>query len=71
MNVRGGLVSAGNTLLTCPQNVGARGRPRPRASESCLDANNNDRDMVYVNVAAAGHFNSSTATLSIPAGRGS
>jgi large repetitive protein len=68
MNVRGGLVSAGNTLLTCPQNVGARGRPRPRASESCLDANNNDRDMVYVNVAASGHFNSSTATLSIPAG---
>ena len=68
MNVRGGLVSAGNTLLTCPQNVGARGRPRPKASESCLDANNNDRDMVYVNVAASGHFNSSTATLSIPAG---
>ena len=27
MNVRGGLVSAGNTLVTCPQNVGARGRP--------------------------------------------
>lgn len=66
MNVRGGLASAGNTLLTCPQNVGARGRLR--ASESCLDANNNDRDMVYVNVAPLGHFDSSTATLSIPAG---
>jgi uncharacterized repeat protein (TIGR01451 family) len=67
-NVRGGFVTAGNALLTCPQNVGTRGRPRFRANESlqCLNANNNDRDMVYLNVAPVGHFNSSSATFSIP-----
>src|SRR5215813_3186534 len=61
MNVRGGLASAGNTLLTCPGNVGSR--RRLRAVETCPDANNNDQNMVYVNVAPLGHFNSSTATL--------
>ena len=66
MNVRGGFVTAGNTLLTCPENVGARGRPKARASEACLDANNNDRNMVYANVDPNGHFDSSTATLNIP-----
>src|SRR5262249_29707221 len=68
MNVRGGLASAGNTLLTCPGNVGSR--RRLRAVETCPDANNNDQNMVYVNVAPLGHFNSSTATLSIPSGAG-
>ena len=66
MNVRGSLAVAGNTLLTCPGNVGRSRPPGRRATESCLGANNNDQDMKYVNVDAAGHFDSSTATLSIP-----
>ncbi|HSS81477.1 MAG TPA: DUF11 domain-containing protein [Gaiellaceae bacterium] len=64
MNVRGGLAVAGNTLLTCPGNVAAR--RGARAAEPCLNANNNDQDMKYVNVDAGGHFDSSSATLSIP-----
>ena len=73
-NLRGGVVAAGNTLLTCPENLAAAKRHpaaaaprrRSRATEPCLNANNNDRDMEYVNVDTSGHFDSSSATVSIP-----
>jgi len=77
-NLRGGVAVTGNTVETCPENVSAHKkrarRPRhtrgsPRDSESCVDANNNDHNMVYVNVDPShGHFNSSSATLTVPAG---
>jgi hypothetical protein len=68
----------GNTVETCPENV-APGktrakRPRhtrgtPRDSTACINANNNDHNMIYVNVDPSnGHFDSSSATLSVPAG---
>src|SRR4051812_27526461 len=60
MNVRGNFVSAANTLLTCPRNA---------VTEACLGSNNNDENMKYVNVDPANaHFNSSTATLTLPDG---
>ena len=72
-NVRGDVVAAGNTLLTCPENPPparhgpARHRARAAATEACLNANNNDHNMVYVNVdPSGGHFNSSSAMISIP-----
>ncbi|MGN6215681.1 MAG: hypothetical protein ACTHN7_01815, partial [Solirubrobacterales bacterium] len=38
-------------------------------AEPCLNNNNNDENMVYVNVdPSGGWFNSSTATLTLPAG---
>jgi large repetitive protein len=72
-NIRGDVAIAGNTLETCPENVSGRRRHAHRrartAAEPCLNANNNDRNMVYVNVdPSGGHFNSSSATLSIPTG---
>ena len=74
VNLRGNFVTAANTLLTCPGNAVTRRqrqarRRRHRAVEPCLNRNNNDEDMKYVNVDPSnGHFNSSTATLSLPAG---
>jgi uncharacterized repeat protein (TIGR01451 family) len=67
-NIRGDVVSVGNTLLTCPANT-AKKRRAARAENCSANANNNDQNMKYVNVdPSAGHFNSSTATLTIPAG---
>ncbi len=74
-NLRGGVATAGNTLLTCPENLSAAhrhrasGHPTRRtlSTEPCLNANNNDHDMTYVNVdPSGGHFDSSTASVSIP-----
>ena len=65
-NLRGSFAIAGNTLLTCPGNLSAKRRRAARAGEPCLEANNNDQDMRYVNVDPTGHFDSSSATLSIP-----
>jgi uncharacterized repeat protein (TIGR01451 family) len=75
-NLRGGAAIAGNTVETCPENGpsalrrGANRHPQARTSaEACLNVNNNDHNMVYVNVdPSGGHFNSSTATLNVPAG---
>ena len=77
-NLRGDVAVTGNTVETCPENV-APGktrakRPRhtrgtPRDSTACINANNNDHNMIYVNVDPSnGHFDSSSATLSVPAG---
>ena len=44
----------------------ARGHRR-RAAEPCVGRNNNDENMRYVNVDPAGHFNSSAATVTLPA----
>ena len=66
-NLRGGLATAANTLETCPQNLAATRSQGARATEACLNADNNDRDMRYVNVdPGGGRFNSSTATVGIP-----
>ena len=62
-NLRGGVAVAGNTVETCDQNS--------PGNEVCAgNANNNDKNMVYVNVdpGDAARFNSSSATLTIPAG---
>jgi large repetitive protein len=77
-NLRGGVAFAGNTMETCPENVSAHkhrvkkrrhSRKRSQDSAACVGANNNDHNMVYVNVdPSGGHFNSSSATLSVPAG---
>ena len=76
-NLRGGVAFAGNTLLTCPENHAAsrhrvkkqrHSRLRSDDSTACVGANNNDHNMVYVNVASDGHFDSSSATLTVPAG---
>ncbi len=73
-NLRGGFAIVGNTLLTCPENLNLKRRRAGRASDTaaCLNANNNDKNMKYVNVDPGGsnptRFNSSTATLSVPAG---
>jgi uncharacterized repeat protein (TIGR01451 family) len=65
-NIRGDVVSVGNTLLTCPGNTARR---KLRGETCSATANNNDQDMKYVNVdPSGGHFNSSTATLTIPEG---
>jgi uncharacterized repeat protein (TIGR01451 family) len=70
-NLRGGVAVAGNTLETCPANLPfvnnePSGSP---ASEPCIGTYNNGLDMQYVNVDPGnGRFNSSTATLTIPAG---
>ena len=77
-NLRGGVAFAGNTLLTCPENLSAGRRRvgrRPHSlvrsddSQACIGANNNDHNMVYVNVDPSdGHFDSSSATLTVPTG---
>ena len=71
-NLRGNVVAVGNTLETCPQNLAAPQRRRGGrlgATEPCLNNNNNDENMVYVNVdPSGGWFDSSTATLTLPAG---
>ena len=73
-NLRGGYAIVGNTLLTCPENLSPTRRRAGRASDAaaCLNANNNDKAMKYVNVDPLGtspkRFNSSTATVSVPAG---
>jgi uncharacterized repeat protein (TIGR01451 family) len=75
-NLRGDVAVAGNTLETCPENLasarthGAKRRPRARTSaEACLGLDNNEHNMVYVNAdPGGGRFNSSTATLTVPAG---
>jgi large repetitive protein len=69
-NLRGNVLAVGNTLETCPQNQAATRRHlHGRAAEPCLGNNNNDENMVYVNVdSSGGHFDSSTATLTLPAG---
>jgi uncharacterized repeat protein (TIGR01451 family) len=60
VNLRGNFVTTANTLLTCPDNTST--------AEPCLNRNNNDENMRYVNVDPSnGHFNSSTATLTLPA----
>ena len=65
-NLRGGFVTASNTLLTCPGNARRRGH---RAAEPCVDRNNNDENMRYVNVDPGnGRFDSSTASLTLPDG---
>ena len=67
-NLRGGFAIVGNTLLTCPENLRA-GNVRASDATACLEANNNDKAMQYVNVdPGGGRFDSSTATLSVPAG---
>lgn len=72
-NLRGGVAVAGNTLETCPANlpfVRTRRRTRRRAAnEPCINDYNNGQDMQYVNIDPGdGRFNSSSATLTIPAG---
>ncbi len=77
-NLRGGVAFAGNTMETCPENVSAHkhrakkqrhSRKRSLDSEACINANNNDHNMVYVNVdPSGGHFDSSSATLTVPTG---
>ncbi len=73
-NLRGDVATTGNTLETCPANLSASRRHRTtrggtRATEPCIGNNNNDENMVYVNVdPGGGRFNSSTATLELPAG---
>jgi large repetitive protein len=77
-NLRGGVAFAGNTLETCPENQAAqRHRAKKRRhslrrssdSTACINANNNDKNMQYVNVDPGdGRFNSSSATLTVPAG---
>lgn len=77
-NLRGGVAFAGNTLLTCPENLSPRrhrvrqqGHSRLRSgdSQACVDGNNNDHNMVYVNVDSSDkHFDSSSATLTVPTG---
>jgi uncharacterized repeat protein (TIGR01451 family) len=71
-NLRGGFAIAGNTLLTCPEN-GVAGTKRASSkfadAQKCLNANNNDKNMKYVNVdPAPGGFNSSRATITLPQG---
>jgi large repetitive protein len=71
-NLRGNFVTASNTLLTCPDNPSAHRqriarRRGGRAAEQCAGRNNNDLDMRYVNADPSGHFNSSAATLTLPA----
>ena len=74
LNLRGGFVTAANTLLTCPGNaVRSRERAAPRrghrAAEPCLGRNNNDENMRYVNVDPGnGRFDSSAAPLTLPDG---
>ena len=75
-NIRGDVAIAGNTLETCPENVArrrhqTRANRRPRASdEACLNANNNDHNMVYVDAdPGGGRFDSSSATLTVPTRR--
>jgi large repetitive protein len=70
-NLRGGFVKAGNTLLTCPTNsltrrLRAKTRRQRLAAEPCIGSDNNGLDMKYVNVDPTGHFDSSTATLTLP-----
>jgi uncharacterized repeat protein (TIGR01451 family) len=68
VNLRGNFVTTANTLLTCPGNAVTR-RRLGRAAEPCENRNNNDENMRYVNVdPSSGHFNSSTATLTLPDG---
>ncbi len=77
-NLRGDVAVAGNTLETCPGNLAAarkhhghkqKHKRGARASEPCINADNNDQNMVYVNVdPGGGRFDSSTATLTVPAG---
>jgi large repetitive protein len=77
-NLRGGVAFAGNTLETCPENLSAHrhrakklrhSRKRSADSTACINANNNDKNMHYVNVDPGdGRFNSSSATLTVPAG---
>jgi uncharacterized repeat protein (TIGR01451 family) len=75
-NLRGGVAFSGNTLLTCPNNVSSRklraknrrdSPLRSQDSTACVAGNNNDFNMKYVNVDSSdGHFDSSTATLTVP-----
>ena len=72
-NLRGNFTTASNTLLTCPGNPTAHrqrvARKRGgRAAEACTARNNNDENMRYVNADPDGHFNSSAATVTLPAG---
>jgi uncharacterized repeat protein (TIGR01451 family) len=74
-NLRGGVATAGDTLETCPANVSATRKPhhkRPKgrrgANEPCIDDNNNGLNMQYVDVDPSGHFDSSSARLTVPAG---
>ena len=67
-NLRGGFAIVGNTLLTCSENLSA-GVARASDAAACLEANNNDKAMQYVNVdPGGGRFDSSSATLSVPDG---
>lgn len=67
-NLRGDVAVAGNTLETCSDNLAAsRRHKRGAAAEPCLNAKNNDENMVYVNAdPGGGRLNSSTATLTLP-----
>ena len=77
-NLRGGVAVAGNTLETCPANLAARARHKAHhgktsgsraTNEPCINDYNNAQNMQYVNVDPGdGRFNSSTATVTIPAG---
>ena len=77
-NLRGDVAVAGNTVETCPENVSRNEtvakrrrhtRGAPHDSTACINANNNDHNMIYVNVNPSnGHFDSSSATLTVPDG---
>jgi hypothetical protein len=59
--------------MTCPTNslvrrLRAKTRRQRLAAAPCIGSDNNGLDMKYVNVDPAGHFNSSTATLTVPSG---
>jgi uncharacterized repeat protein (TIGR01451 family) len=69
------VVATGNTVETCLQNLSASRKHHTKkggklSTEPCLgNNNNNDENMVYVNVdPGGGRFDSSTATLELPAG---
>jgi hypothetical protein len=46
----------------------AKTRRQRLTAEPCIGSDNNGLDMKYVNVDPAGHFDSSTATLTVPSG---
>ena len=72
-NLHGDIATAGNTLMTCSQNLPVtrerRHAPRAIDNAACLNESNNGLDMAYVNKFSGGdRFNSSQATLTLPTG---
>lgn len=65
-NARGNFVTLGNTVITCPANASGCALARQRKGKRVI---NNEYNMKYVDVDSdSGTFNSSAATLSLPAG---